>query len=357
LNVMLSRGLGGVQSAFVGYTKLLRHLGHEVDCCVAPSAPVTAYLPAAVNIVRLRNWFERDPVAVWRAAKLLHTERPDVVMVHGKRALMLFDLARRFAGLNVPLVNVLHRHRLKHIARADLNICVSDALRAAAAAAGVEKTKLAYVPNFLTGDLPEQIKPTWNDPPVIGFLGRMVPEKGLDILIEALAQLKSSGVRFTARIGGDGATRITCADLARARGLNAADVQWLGWVEDIPAFHRSIDMMCVPSRWESFGLVILGAFKGGVPVIATRTTGPASLIIDKSNGLLCEIDAKDIAHKLRTLIENPDLASRLSEQALRDVMQYEFDAVAPKVDALLTGLVKGLSRASQEHPSPAATGA
>jgi glycosyltransferase involved in cell wall biosynthesis len=353
---MLSRGLGGVQSAFSGYAKLLRHLGHEVVCCVSPRAPVTAYLPAAANIAYLPNWFERDPVAIWRAVKLLRAARPDLIMVHGKRALMLFDQARRFAGLHAPLVNVLHRHRLKHIARADMNICVSDALREEAAAAGVERTKLASVPNFLAGDLPEDARPAWNDPPVIGFLARMVPEKGLDLFIDALAILKSAGVRFSARIGGDGETRAANHAFARARGLDDSDVQWLGWVEDIAAFQRSIDLICVPSRWESFGLVILGAFKSGVPVVATRTTGPASLIIDKSNGLLCDIDAKDVAHKLRTLIENPDFAGRLAEQARRDVLRYEVDAVAPKVDALLTNLVKSFSRAPRTAAASVASG-
>ena len=355
LNVMLSRGLGGVQKAFAGYTTLLGHLGHEVVSCVAPGALVRSYLPAYSTITRLPNAFERDPVAILRAAYILRKRKPDLIVVHGKRALMLMSFARRLAGLNIPLVNVLHRHRLKHIARADLNICISEPLRNEAAAAGVDPAKLAYVPNFLTGELTASTNAVRRDPPVVGFLGRMVPEKGLDLLIEALRILKESGVRVTARIGGDGPERQALMGMASARALGP-DLQWLGWVDSVSDFHNSIDVLCVPSRWESFGLVILEAYKAGVAVVSTRTTGPVSIIKDKINGLLCDIDAKDLAAKLKVVIENPEFAQRMANQAAYDVMAYDIAAVAPAVEALLQNVVMRVSAARAPDLSSAASG-
>jgi len=355
LNVMLSLGLGGVQKAYAGYTKLLCHLGHEVVSCVTPRSAVSMYLPAAANLVTLSNFFERDPVAIIRAAFLLRSQKPDLIMVHGKRALMLFSRARHLSGLHIPLINVLHRHRFKHIARSDLNICISEPLRDEAAAAGIDKAKLAYIPNFLTGELDASSPTPWNDPPVIGFLGRMVPEKGLDLFIDALAILKESGVHFAARIGGDGPMRQTWKAYAAARGLGH-DLQWVGWVNAVGEFHKSIDVLCIPSRWESFGLVILEAYKAGKVVVATRTTGPASIINDKVNGLMSDIDAKDLAAKLKVVIENPEFAERMATQAAYDIMQYEIDAVAPAVDTLLKNLVKNFHHAPGLGLSSAASG-
>jgi glycosyltransferase involved in cell wall biosynthesis len=353
---MLGHGLGGVQTAFVGYTKLLRHLGHEVICCVSPGARIAAHLPTETNVIRLHNYFERDPIAALRAAWQLRSIKLDLVMVHGRRAFMVMSLARRLAGRAVPLVNVLHRYRLKYVSGADLILCVSRHLREEAAAHGIDPAKLAHVPNFLTGSFDAQPPVPWNDPPVVGFLGRMVPEKGLDLLIEALAILKEAGVRFTARIGGDGDLKARMIELATARGLGP-QVQWLGWVEDPGEFHSAIDVLCVPSRWESFGLVILDAFKAGKPVVATRTGGPSGMILDKINGLLCDIDARDVAAKLKVVLENPDFGQRLAAQAGTDVLDYNMDAVAPKVEALLAGVVQAFSRPASARVPVAASGA
>jgi glycosyltransferase involved in cell wall biosynthesis len=338
LNVMLSQGPGGVQSAHAGYAKLLRSLGHRVSCCIAPNAFVGTLLPTDMPVLILPNMFEFDPVAIGRAAMLLRRQQPDVIFVHGKRALMIFSWARRFVGRHIPIVCVLHRHRFRKLAAADVIVCVSEALRAEAIDHGVPAERLVYVPNFITDTAPTPRAQLWRKPPVIGFLGRLMPVKGVDLLIEALAALKSSGVQFAVRIGGDGAQRRAMVELAYKNQLSD-HIQWLGWVDDLQAFYESIDILCVPSRAESFGLVILDAFHAGKPVVATRTTGPLSLIADKQNGLLCDQDAREIAMALKVLIENPGLGQRLVTQANQDLDRYKIDSVAPQVDALLRKLV------------------
>jgi glycosyltransferase involved in cell wall biosynthesis len=176
-------------------------------------------------------------------------------------------------------------------------------------------------------------------PPIIGFLGRLLPEKGPDLLIDALAILKAKGVRFGARIAGDGAIKSEVAARAAASGL-VDMVTWLGWVEALPAFFESIDVLCVPSRHESFGLVLLEAFAAGKPVVATRTVGPSETVVEGRNGLLCDIDAVDIAAKLETLLRDPARLTQLGAQARIDAAGYAMPAVAPNVAAVLTGLIR-----------------
>jgi glycosyltransferase involved in cell wall biosynthesis len=344
LHVMLSGGLGGVQAAFANYSALLCELGHQTICCVAPNATVLSHLTPKVQVVTLSNKFERDPLAIYRAVRMLKTHKPDVVLVHGKRALVIFAAARRFAGLNIPLVNVLHRHRFKGIDMADMSICVSKRLCDDAAMHGIDRRKLAHVPNFIPELWPSTPTRQWRDPPVIGFVGRLVPEKGADILIEAARLLKEQGVKFKIQMGGDGELRGELMALAAQHGV-ADLITWLGWIDDVPGFYDAVDICCVPSRWESFGIVVLHALNAGKTLLATRTVGPSEIITDGRNGLLCDVSPADVAAKLKLLIEDRELAFRLASRGHEERQVYTLEAVAPQVDAILRDAVRELTHA------------
>ncbi len=350
---MLSGGLGGVQAAFANYTALLSHLGHETICCVSPDALIQTHLPPSTHIVTLANKFEHDPLAIYRAVRLLKTHKPDVVLVHGKRALVIFGAARKLAGVSVPLVNVLHRHRFKRVNLADMSICVSRRLCDEAVQHGINRRKLAFVPNFIPNLWPTMPVRTFRDPPTIGFVGRMLPEKGLDLLIEAARLLKDQGYVFKMRLGGDGELKGALMALAEQRGL-AEDLTWLGWIEDVPAFYEAVDICCVPSRWESFGIVVLHAFNAGKAVVATRTVGPSEIITDQYNGLLCDISPEDIAAKLKLLLDDPGLAFKLATKSHADRNVYTMQAVAPQVDAILRNAVSEMVREAAVSASDAA---
>ena len=115
-------------------------------------------------------------------------------------------------------------------------------------------------------------QPTREGGITFGFLGRLVPEKGIEVLIEACRRLPASGWRL--RVAGraqegDGAYR------AAASGL---PVDWLGFT-DARAFLGSVDVLVVPSIWrEPFGLTVVEAFAQGVPVIGSRLGAIAELV-------------------------------------------------------------------------------
>ncbi len=345
LHVMLSGGLGGVQAAFANYSALLVGLGHQTICCTAPDATILPRLPAKAEIVTLSNKFERDPLAIYRAVRLLKTHKPDVMLVHGKRALVIFSAARRFLGQNIPLVNVLHRHRFKGVDAADMSVCVSKRLCDEAVSNGIDRHKLAHVPNFITDIWNTNPTKIWRDPPVIGFVGRMVPEKGVDLLIDAARILKDQGVAFKVHIGGDGVLLQEMQAHCVARGLQD-EFYWAGWIDDVPGFYDGVDICCVPSRWESFGIVVLHAFNAGKPILATRTVGPSEIITDGRNGLLCDISPEDLAAKLKLLIEDRELAFKLASRGHEERQVYTQEAVAPQVEAILRGAVRETTRIS-----------
>jgi glycosyltransferase involved in cell wall biosynthesis len=334
LHAMLADEVGGVQMAFAHYAALLRYLGHQVVCCVRPGAAILSRLPADCVVELLPHVCEIDPLAVVRASRLIAAHSPDVLVVHGKRAARIFDRARFVSRRTLPLVDVLHRPRFKGIARADRLICVSRALADGALATGVQPDRVIHVPNFLPQDACRAAPPHRSNLPVVGFLGRLVPEKGCDLLLDALALLARTGVPVRARIAGSGPAAPALKAQAARLGI-AAEIDWLGWVDDVSGFYSSIDVLCVPSRSESFGFVVLEAFSSETAVIATRTSGPAEIIDHGRNGLLCELTAGALAAELGRLVQSPVLAAGLAAQARVDVQRYLMPAVAPRVASVL----------------------
>lgn len=128
---------------------------------------------------------------------------------------------------------------------------------------------------------------------VILFVGRFTPVKGLDHLLEAVAELVPRYPRVKLLlVGGDGpGADATVALTKRAQGLGIASDLWLaGRVDhdDAPLYYNAADLLALPSTYESFGLVTLESLACGTPVVATSTGGAVSIIREGINGILIE---------------------------------------------------------------------
>lgn len=106
-------------------------------------------------------------------------------------------------------------------------------------------------------------------PPRLGVVGRLSPEKGVDVFLQACRTLVDRGVKFTAVIAGDGPARVALEQLRDALGL-AAHVGFLGTTVNIERVYASIDLLVIPSRSEGLPNVMLEALRADVPVVATR---------------------------------------------------------------------------------------
>ena len=116
------------------------------------------------------------------------------------------------------------------------------------------------------------------------FVGRLAPQKGVDILLNALA-LIFTGWRL--RIAGDGPEREHLSALATTLGL-ADRVTFLGWTQRdaLPELYRSADVFVFPSYDEGMPNVVLEALASGLPIVATRIAGNDQLVVDGENGAL-----------------------------------------------------------------------
>ncbi|MCW5978480.1 MAG: glycosyltransferase family 4 protein [Bryobacteraceae bacterium] len=152
----------------------------------------------------------------------------------------------------------------------------------------------------------------------VGFVGRLAPQKGVDILISAAAGLMRS-VPFECLIIGDGPERQNLEHQAEGTGLRHC-FQFLGHREDVAGLIQTLDIVVLPSRWEGHSISLLECLGAGKPVVTTRIKGNVETVIDGKNGLLVRPgDPDQLSSALDRLIREPQLRCALAEGATRTV--------------------------------------
>lgn len=251
-------------------------------------------------------WHALGEFNIWSAGKLapiIEREKPDIIHTHSLLGLSvsLWQVAR---ARGIPIAHTLHDYQLLcprgtmfragHPCATQCGQChwlTARRRRASAiptAVVGISEFILqahrtrGYFPNALQTVIPNGINVPANDdtprnrtpaPPWrIGFVGRLHPIKGVELLIDALKQLPNGS--YVAKIAGTGNPPYEAALKARASGLA---VEFLGWVR--PAdFYPQIDVLVVPSLYdEPQGLVLLEAARAGIPVIYSNRGGLAEM--------------------------------------------------------------------------------
>ncbi len=311
---------GGVEQAAVDYCEALKSAGHEVTAFVRKGA---AILP---GLAALSLPIEQIPAPhPWnifvRTLLQQKLQQFDVVFVHGNRAGQL-TTGKRLP----PVIAVAHSRFFKKLPHFAAIVALSEP-RAR------QLDTPHVIPNLIR--LPNVQPQPFRQPPVIGTLGRFVPEKGFDLLLEALALLHERGLDFRCIIGGGG--RLESALKLRAAQLGLTPlVTWCGWVHDKDAFYSSLDIFCMPSRTESFPISLLEAMGYALPIVATDCGGTASILTDHATGVLCAIRPDEIASALGELLISPERAHSMAAAARTAAEQrFALPVVAQKLDALV----------------------
>jgi len=166
-----------------------------------------------------------------------------------------------------------------------------------------------------------------SDVVVLG-VGSLLHHKGFDILIRAVATVRASDRRVMLVLAGDGEERQRLEQLSTSSGLAGRTI-FLGSVSNAPALMRDVaDIVVVPSRRESFGLVLLEAGYFGRPCIAAGVGGTSDIVRHGHSGLLVPPDdAPALADALQKLVDSTNLSEVLGRN-LRDRVRAEFLAPA-----------------------------
>ncbi len=178
--------------------------------------------------------------------------------------------------------------------------------------------------------------------PIVLFVGRIEPLKGIDVLLRAVAQIESSFRLLV--VGGDS------KDAGRKRELTAlasrlgvrAQVSFLDAVphDRLPLYYNAADICVVPSYYESFGLVAVEAMACGVPVVASRVGGLKETVQDGQTGYLVPWHCPEpFAERLEMLLSNESLRRSLGREARIASERFRWTEVAARVEDVYHDLV------------------
>jgi len=271
--------------------------------------------------------------------------------------------ARVGADLGVPVLATVHRADVldvpargdgsrRRVAEAITGVgqiaSVSEAIRVATEAIATPRRPIAVVPNgadhrvFRPRDAREvaAIRAELGVPaegPVISYVGKLVPRKGVDDLIEAMGRLLRTGDGATLVIAGMGAERAGLE--RRAAELGIADrVRFVGKVphDTVPLVMSAGDLFVLPSLSEGLPTVVCEAMACGLPVVATAVDGTPEIVRDGETGFLVPPrDPAALADALGRLVEDPALARAMGRRAHEIAMDtYTWDANAERTEAL-----------------------
>lgn len=163
--------------------------------------------------------------------------------------------------------------------------------------------------------------PHENQVPQLITVCRLVPAKGLDILLQACAELKRRGCSFVLHLIGDGPIRTELEELALQLGIYEETI-FYGYMLHPEEFMPFFDVFVLPSRAEAFGSVFAEAALCGLAVVGTKVGGIAEQIEHGENGLLVEVDdVQGLANALEKVVSDPTFRYQLARVALEKALK------------------------------------
>jgi glycosyltransferase involved in cell wall biosynthesis len=197
------------------------------------------------------------------------------------------------------------------------------------------------------------------DEPCVLFAGRLAWQKGPDLLVEAMPAVLEEHPRTKFLFAGEGDMRPALE--ARTAAVGAAKAtRFVGYRTgpDLVSLFKTADVVCVPSRNEPFGIVILEAWSATKPVVATRTGGPAEFVRNGDTGLTVPTSVDAIGDGLDRMLSDEDKALRMGRNGRKEAeTRFSWDNIASQTEAVYLSIQNHTGRHSSGRPAEAEAGA
>jgi glycosyltransferase involved in cell wall biosynthesis len=342
LNVQLRYICGGNPQVCLDYTRALKKSGNKVFVLTNPDDPFMDQHNAIADRVipsKKLGKSSYDIFSIIYFKKLIKQIKPDVIIAHEGRSAALF---KRAAKKSIKVVDVNHGRGSRQSRKMDATIVINNSQLVRGGEILGENHPIFCVPNSinLEGHKQPAMPKKWQNTPVIGTIGRFVDDKAFDIFIEALAVLDSRGVKFLAKMGGCGEEREALVALVEKHNLQQK-ISMTGWVKNPDQFYKAIDIFCLPSRQEAFGLVLLEAYRHGIPAVVSDAEGPADIVQNRKDALMVpKNNAERLADALQELLENKQMADSFAQAGYEKLIRkYDIPVVAKTLQAVLQEVV------------------
>lgn len=340
-HVMTSKIMGGIEQVFLDYNKVFLSLDYDVLSVINKKNVVEDKIKTPKLII---NFSQFNPFLVFKIYFGLKKFRPDVIIIHQKKAIPLFRIVARL--VKAKLIGVAHNPKPKRLEQCDAIFSVAQNQKEELMAQGITNIPIEAVPNMI--ELPQieaTVKP-FHKPVVIGAFGRFEPIKGFCCLIDALAILKQRNIPFKAIIGGKNNGTYDEEEkriLQKVKKYNLqGEINFCGWVSDKQKFFDQINIFVLTSLYESFGIVLREAAIAKKTIVSSDASGPKEIwhntdavkIFEKGN-------AEMLADKLAELISNPKQAQEMAEKSYRHIKEtYSMPVVTNILQEALNNVTK-----------------
>ncbi|MHA1536938.1 MAG: glycosyltransferase [Alphaproteobacteria bacterium] len=354
---------GGSQRTMVNLVNAFTGHGIAASLAVARGGgPAKAWLDTQAELIELGCARTRGALLPLRA--LIRRSRPDILFSTMIDANLVAAAAALGMGASAPRLIV--RETNSQRARGDLGAlrrraigwAYRRAVRVVALSSGVREEliedhrldagRVVTIGNPVAvealaarADKARPAQAPWGDwaqdGPVMIGIGRLVRQKGFDLLIDALARQRRSDLRLI--LLGEGAGRPQLEDQVRRLDLGER-VLMPGFAVNPADWLAHCDLFVLSSRWEGFGHVIAEAMACGVPVIAADCPhGPRDIIEDAKTGILvANQDASALARAIGGLLDTPKQMAALAKAARRAVGRFETGRIAGEYEALFAAV-------------------
>lgn len=201
----------------------------------------------------------------------------------------------------------------------------------------INRKNVAFTPHYVASDQHSRTSDVGQNrrPDIlIGTIAELHPNKGLDVLIEALTLLKTKSYQLKAYLIGSGELREELETLIAERGLGE-HVVLAGHIENASRLLPAFDIFVLPSRKEGLPYVLIEALHAGVPIIATNVGGIPEIVTHEETGLLVATgDSAALARAIDRLAIEPELRARLGARAREHARLFSLEQMIEKTNAL-----------------------
>jgi glycosyltransferase involved in cell wall biosynthesis len=340
LHVVANRWWTGTADPALDLARALKERGHSVWFACVRGDVLEAHVRAAgVTLVEELS-LERTARPSWLAAQIstlrrvIQTREIDVVHAHQTHDHWLAALGRR--GTAAALVRTVHHRRAVHagpaarwlLRRTDALVAVSEGIAARLRATGTPARRVTVVPGAVDAErftpavdgTPVRVELELGAAPTVGCVARLVPKRGHDVLLRAVARLRDRMPEVRLVLVGRGEGRPVLESLVRELGLEKT-VLFAGYRgADLPAVLAAIDcFVLLGVGSEETCRAVLEAMAVARPVVAARAGAIPEIVVDGETGWLVDPTPETVAAALEAALRDRPRARQLGEAGRRRV--------------------------------------
>ncbi|MFP5273333.1 glycosyltransferase family 4 protein [Coleofasciculus sp.] len=258
------------------------------------------------------------PLGMWKVVIVYDGSSPTIDYINSRRRLILRSTMVRFADAYITNTNGGKNYLTKVLGAEEQRVFARP----------------YQVPDVKTllGRQEEDSEPQPElQHPIFLFVGKVIPRKGLQLLLQACTMLKQQGYqKYTLLIVGDGEQREELETYSQTQGLTDS-VHWAGWgnYDRLGAYFRQADVFVFPTLEDIWGVVLLEAMAFGKAILCSKWAGSSELVVEGENGYIFDpYHPAELAEQMRRFIDNSDLIVSMGQKSQQFITQHNPEAAA-----------------------------